>query len=229
MTYPISSIIEKLHTSGDCLIQIGANDGIQDDLLRSSIIKFEIDSHLIEPVPYYYNELKSNYNDYKNIKTYNYAISNQDGDIDFSYIYPIDDLPVWAKGLGTFDVTKNFLGNGLSGLNLRDDMSQSDLYQKMKTRIRTSKVKTLKLETFLAKKNISKIDFYVSDTEGHDWIIFNQLNLTKYFPKLILMETHTLVSNDLLQLNTKLKKFKYKIIHQQWDTVAIREDYAASY
>lgn len=229
MTYQLNLLIKKLYRPGDCLLQIGANDGIQDDLCRTSIIEFGINSHLVEPVPYLYNELCDNYRKYKNVKTYNVAIGNENKHLDFYYVDPIEDLPVWTKGLGTFDTTKNFLGKGFGGLNLREDLSQSELYQKIKTRIKKIKIKTLKLETFLMNNDIKKIDFYISDTEGYDGIIFNQLDLNKYAPKIICMETHTLDPDTLSNINYKLKQSKYKIINQEWDTVAIRKDYATDH
>jgi len=144
-------------------------------------------------------------------------------------VYPTDDLPIWTQGLGTFDQSKNFLGSGLAGLHLAEDLSNSDLYKTIKQRIRTEQIKTLTLDKFLETYLIKQIDFYISDTEGYDGIIFDQLNLKKYYPKIICMETHTLDTSSIEKINNKLSKFKYKILHQKWDTIAIRNDYASNY
>lgn len=229
MMYNINLLIDKMYESTDVLVQIGANDGIQDDLCRSSIIKTKINSHLIEPVPYIYNKLCQNYANYDNVQLYNFAIGKSNNNLDFFYVYPTDDLPIWTQGLGTFDQSKNFLGSGLAGLHLAEDLSNSDLYKTTKQRIRTEQIKTLTLDKFLETYLIKQIDFYISDTEGYDGIIFDQLNLKKYYPKIICMETHTLDTSSIEKINNKLSKFKYKILHQKWDTIAIRNDYASSY
>lgn len=154
------------------LIQIGANDGLQSDPFRESIISQKISSFLLEPVPEFYDMLKNNYSDYEWVQCFNLAISEKDGFEEMKYVPRILDLPEWTQGLGSFDITKNFLGEGKGGHNLSEDYSDSELYQKVRDNIKKIKVKTNTLETFIKSQNISRIDFYLSDTEGFDWLIF---------------------------------------------------------
>lgn len=207
------------------LLQIGANNGIQDDPFRESIIKYQINSYLLEPIPEYYNMLIHNYAEYNWVKCYNIAITNEDGENEMLYVPPVSYLPEWTRGLGTFDTSKNFLG-GMSGLGteqndyqLTEDHSQTDFYKAIKNIAKTVTVKTNTLNTFLNTINLSHIDIYASDTEGFDWVVFNQLDLNKFSPKIIFMETHTLGSEQNSLINNKLIKHGYTILEKNRDTV----------
>jgi FkbM family methyltransferase len=205
------------------LLQIGANDGQQSDPFRESIIKYQINSHLLEPIPEFYNMLINNYSKYDWVKCYNLAITNKDGEDEIKYVPRIDSLPEWTQGLGTFDSSKNFLRAGKGGNGLKEDFSTTEIYNTVKNNIKTTIVKTNTLETFIKKININQIDIYTSDTEGFDWIIFNQLDLNRFNPKIIFMETHTLGEEQNLLIDNKLIKYGYTILDKTWDTIAIKK------
>jgi FkbM family methyltransferase len=204
------------------LLQIGANDGLQSDMFRESIIEYKIKSYLLEPVPEFYNLLVKNYSNYNWVECHNLAITTEDGKKEIKYVPKINDLPEWTMGLGTFDAEKNFLGSGKGGHGLSIDYSNTEIYKRVINEVINIEVKTNTLNTFIIENNIKDIDIYVSDTEGFDWIIFNQLDLEKFNPKIICMETHTLgdVQNKLIV--DKLIEYGYDIIDKDWDTIAIK-------
>jgi FkbM family methyltransferase len=205
------------------LLQIGANDGTQSDLFRNLIIEYKINSNLLEPIPDYYNLLINNYSNYNWVKCHNLAITTEDGEREMKYVPKIDELPEWTMGLGTFDDKKNYLGSGKGGYMLSEDYSNSEIYKKVMDEVKTIKVKTSTLDTFIKENNIKNIDIYISDTEGFDWIIFNQLDLKKFNPKIICMETHTLGEDQNNLIDEKLIKNGYDIIEKEWDTIAIKK------
>ena len=58
------------------IVQIGANDGVRFDELRSFIIKSDnVRALLVEPIPEYFSNLKNNYKEQKNVLLENSAIS----------------------------------------------------------------------------------------------------------------------------------------------------------
>lgn len=219
----ISNYFPDISSEDLILIQIGANDGKQSDPFRESIINHKIKSYPLEPIPDFYNMLKDNYSEYDWVKCFNVEITTEDGEKEITYIPKINELPEWTQGLGSFDITKNFLGEGKGGKNLNTDYSTSELYKKVKENIKKITVKTNTLETFIQSQNISRIDFYLSDTEGFDWIIFNQLNLEKFNPKVIFMETHTLDEYENSLIDAKLTLNGYTILDKEWDTIAIKK------
>jgi FkbM family methyltransferase len=205
------------------LIQIGANDGKQSDPFTKSIINYKIKSYLLEPIPDFYNMLKDNYSKYDWVRCFNIGITTEDGEKEIIYVPKVEGLPEWTQGLGSFDITKNFLGGGKGGKNLNTDYSSTKLYKKVKENIKKIIVKTNTLETFIKSQNLSRIDFYLSDTEGYDWIIFNQLDLKKFNPKVIFMETHTLGEYENYLIDEKLNLNGYTILDKSWDTIAIKK------
>ena len=212
---------DKLHDF--VVLQIGANDGIQDDLVRPLITKYNLKSHLVEPILEYFQSLSHNYKDYSNVICHNIAISDIDGNKEMSVIKYNDTMPIWCKGLSTFDESYNFF-SGFGGLGLAEDLKNTDVYkQVIENKIKIN-VTTKKLETFLNDNQINSLDIFITDTEGHDFIIFNQLDLTKYRPKVIIMETHTLGKNVNNLITDKLLKHGYTILENSWDIVAINNN-----
>jgi FkbM family methyltransferase len=71
------------------VIQIGANDGIQSDPLRKFIQNpGRFSARLIEPVPYYCQELRKLYNDRPDVEIINCAAGSKDSTIDIFHIEP---------------------------------------------------------------------------------------------------------------------------------------------
>ena len=168
------------------IIQIGANDGIQDDLIRPIITKYNPKSYLVEPIKEHFDALVLNYSEFSNISFFNFAISDTDGIKEMTTLKYNDSLPIWCKGLSTFDTSFNFFG-GFGGLGLKEDMRNTPLYHQVKSLEVKVNVQTKTLSNFLNENYITSIDIFVTDTEGHDYIIFEQLDLEKYSPKFIII------------------------------------------
>lgn len=206
------------------ILQIGANDGVQEDPIFHTVNKFKIAADLIEPIPMYFEELVNNYKNSPWVTCHNIAISESDGYQEMSWLKYKDDLPLWMKGLNTFDPSKNYLGTGHGGRNLSRDMRSEKEWEYVKNNTEKIKVKTFSLESFLKINDIKKIDIYVSDTEGYDGKIFNQLDFSLYSPKIILMETHSLGEETNIQIDRKLIDNNYEIISKENDTFAVKKD-----
>jgi len=208
------------------LLQIGANDGKQDDLVSSFIKRSKIRAVLLEPVPSIYEELVENYEGYDNVKCYNCGIADHTGK---KNIITVDyegfcksweskwktSPPVWAKGLSTYDETKNCLGESF-GIEATNEEIRA-----FKTEVETD---VFTLPDFLNAHGVDGIDIYVSDAEGYDYLIFNQLDLNQYAPFLIIAETHTCGPEKVHEIHLKLEKHGYTS-HTNvyaWDTVATK-------
>lgn len=203
------------------IVQIGANDGKQSDPVNEIIRKYNNISYLCEPIPEYYKILKNQYNSYPNVKCYNIAITTLDGQAEMTYLKPNKDLPEWTRGLGTLDIKGNYLGEGRAGFKGKEDRSNTELYKKVKKLEEKIQVNTQTLNTFLTKNNIQEIDVFVTDVEGYDWVVFDQLDLEKYHPKVIYMETHFLSDEDNKKIDEKLHLYGYTFT-KGWDTIAIK-------
>ena len=212
----------KDNTNGLKLLQVGANDGSQSDPVNGIINQYKIESNLLEPIPVYFNMLRNTYKHSSWVKCHNIAIHPDGGKQEMTWIPPNDALPVWCRGLNTFDTSKNCIKNGMGGYEGKEDHSGEYWYPIIKENEQKIVVNTMKLPDFLKTNSIETIDVFVTDCEGYDWIVFEQLDLDKYDPKLIFLETHTLGDEQNTLLDSKLKKYGYDIIDKGWNTVAIK-------
>jgi FkbM family methyltransferase len=200
------------------VVQIGANDGVQDDFVKDWIENNNVQAHLVEPIPVFYEQVSSLHADKDNVTCYNVAIHEHSGSATMTYV-DSPELPVFSKGLGTFDESKN--GFSMSGnFGLRTDLRNNPTIIRIQELKQYITVPTITLPEFLSTNNIGKIDVFVTDTEGFDGIIFSQLDLEKYTPTWIIMETHTLTKEENQKIDDKLKRYGYDILEKGWDTIA---------
>ncbi len=169
------------------ILQIGSNDGKNDDPVHSLIrSKVNCSALLVEPVPFLFERLKQNYSDlHERIQFANFAIASGGEEESFYYVDQaakkhIPELPDWYDQLGSFNklhILKHFK-------LLPDEF------------IVEVKIPTLSLQNLLVKYSIEKIDLLHIDTEGHDWSILSQLDLDRYRPSIILFEWKHLSSEE---------------------------------
>ena len=219
----------KNNGSETMLLQIGANDGLQDDPVRSFIMEHKIKAHLLEPVPQYFNELVLNYQEVDYVTCHNCGIAEKTGLKKMTVVDYNDKMPECFKGLSTFDESKNFF-SGYGNNRLRasaEQMSFTKEYELLLQNKHEEEVNVFTLDDFLSQNGIDKIDVFVTDTEGYDFIIFEQLDLERFSPSLIYMETHTLGKEVWEKIGDKLKRYGYDILtdlieHTQPDTLAVK-------
>jgi FkbM family methyltransferase len=182
------------------VVQIGSNDGSTNDPIRALLLAHPAWQALcIEPVPFLFQKLVKNYPSEARFHFENVAISASAGTSRFFYVSPeaikhLPDLPAWYDQLGSFDrhhITKH-LGGALEQFIVSQD------------------VPTLSLPEVLARHRIPQIDLLHIDTEGYDWMILRQLDLTKYRPKAILFEHHHLSEADKILAREFLKDYSIK-------------------
>jgi FkbM family methyltransferase len=204
----------------ETLVQIGGNDGVQDDFIRSFIIQEGIKSYILEPIPKYFLELQKNYKDYKNVIPCNYAITNHTGNDYINYIECSPTDPEWLKGCSTFKPDKNVL-SGFGGLNKSIKMPD-DFMKDINNKTTKLLVNTLTFEDFLKEYDIKKIDAMVLDTEGCELEILKQINFDLIDLKLIILEYHN-HGDDKEEIRSILENNKFNIFNADgWDIVGYK-------
>jgi FkbM family methyltransferase len=169
-----------------CVVQIGSNDGSTGDpiylLLQSNPSWKAI---LVEPVPFLFERLCESYSNNPNIQFANVAITDRAGMATFYYVDPaaknhLPELPCWSEQIGSFDPghIARHLGNKLERFTLSKQIS------------------TFSLSSLLERNNVTHIDLLNIDTEGHDWIVLRQLDLSRFRPDVILIEHKHLSKGD---------------------------------
>jgi FkbM family methyltransferase len=182
------------------VVQIGSNDGKSDDPIHELLTQnSKWKALLVEPIPFLFERLKQNYQNRAGLSFANVAIGETEGTMTFYYLESdlknrFPDLPAWFDQLGSFN----------------PDHIVKHLGEHMRPWITTLEIATLPFPKLLSQHSISQFDVLHIDTEGHDWKILRQLDLTLFRPRVILFEYKHLSESDRKEAFAHLQRF-YRI------------------
>ena len=186
------------------LVVIGAHSGL---FLKDLVSEYQDQNILlVEPVPYNYEILDSEYKDDPKIIICKNAIIDKSKK-DFFYYVKKDSVTKlgkhWASQIGSFD--KNHI---LNHKNKRFDINQND--------IETIQIEFITFDDLIQKYSIKSIDKLQIDVEGAEYKIMNSINFQKIEINKILFESKhfdgTFVEGKKLQeIQEKLKSNGYKL------------------
>jgi FkbM family methyltransferase len=169
----LSKIFERLKIRN--IIQVGANDGKRFDELSKFIDESISNCILIEPIPKYFEELKKNLKNKKNVKLENCAIS-KDNEISFLYSVKNNYLNKYdehIKAISSFDI-KHLLRHGVK-----------------KKHIEKIKVMSSNFRSLIKKYDLKDLDLLYIDAEGYDGkIVLDFFENSKFEPIIIFEYVH---------------------------------------
>jgi FkbM family methyltransferase len=186
-------------------LNIGAMDGVLFDEMIGYTNMYGYKVLYVEPIPYLFEKLK------QNIKSpalfENSAISDYEGEIKMLMI----DQSVIDEGL----VHSCFYGMSAvyppkNGLGSEFDRKTVEDYGKLTT------VPCITFDTLIKKHQFYNFDIVKIDAEGHDYVIFKQIDFEKYSPKVIRLEWINLSDDDKESIKKKFEdnNFVYEITGQ---------------
>ena len=190
------------------LVVIGAHSGL---FLKDLVSEYQDQNILlVEPVPYNYEILNSEYKDNPKITICKNAIIDKSKK-DFFYYVKKESITKlgkhWASQIGSFD--KNHI---LNHKNKRFDIKEDD--------IETIQIEFITFDDLIQKYSIKSIDKLQIDVEGAEYKIMNSINFKKIEINKILFESKhfdgTFIEGKKLEeIEEKLKSNGYKL--QQLD------------
>jgi FkbM family methyltransferase len=198
-------------------VQIGSYNGKDGDPLWPFITeRRRWQGILVEPVPDTFDSLQANYANSEpgRLVFENIAISSTIG---MKTMYRLSEelltaalpkraLPEWYFMLNSFDPTHHVRhGFGALGHCLLEE-----------------EVPCLSLQSLFELHKVQKLDLLHIDTEGHDGVILSQLNLSRYFPRLVIYEHKHLSEVEQCQLARMFENAGYSLEQTRIDTLAIR-------
>ena len=171
------------------LVKVGANDGWMCDNLYDFVIKNDPKAVMIEPIPCYFEALKENFKDLKNMNYENVAVDTKEGTREMTYIpdqkfqneevtFRLAHMPEllkehWARGLGSFYKDKNNLGC-------------PELAKHTTTIDVTTKTSRSILEKYGVNEKTNLV--FSTDCEGHDYEILRSFDFGAFTPILYICE-----------------------------------------
>ncbi len=202
------------------VIQIGANDGINNDPIHKFIKRDNWKGVLLEPQSYVYKQfLTKIYKKNKGIHILNAGISSKDGS---QTLYKIGFCDMrWATGLASFqkdNVEKAFS----TGLVQKKCKKHNIEIPPPAEQITTEEIMTISPESLITKYDISNIDLLQIDTEGFDYEVIKIFNIEKFKPKVVIFENSHLSEKDMKSCCADFENNKYDVKHFGANTIAMR-------
>ena len=194
--YSLQDILESLFKNKiiNQLIQIGSNDGKRFDIINEYIKIYSPNCVLVEPIKTYFDQLKQNYNQQKNIKFENLAISVNN---EVNFLFKVKESKTkyydeHIKGITSFD-KKHLKKHGVKS-----------------SHIEIEKVKNISINNLIEKYE-NKVDLLIIDAEGYDGnIVIDLLENSNIQPIIIYEYIHVKfnIFSHLIEL-LKDKKYSY--------------------
>jgi FkbM family methyltransferase len=203
------------------VVQIGANDGINNDPIHKFIKRDHWQGVLLEPQRYVFEKyLKPLYSKTKGITVMNSALDYKDGS------KPIYKIAVsnsrWATGLTSFN--RKILEEAVKSGSIERQAKKegSPLPENKDEYIAEESVECICTETLLKRAGIKKTDWLQIDTEGFDFEIIKMFNIAITKPTVIVYENIHLSSADRTECINHLKTNGYLTRDYGANTLAIR-------
>ncbi|MBP8959725.1 MAG: FkbM family methyltransferase [Bacteroidales bacterium] len=169
------------------VIQIGANDGINNDPIHKFIKRDKWNGVLLEPQKDVFDKyLQRLYRKTNAIITLNAALDKSDGKKTLYKISACNSR--WAHGLASFN--RSVLEKSISsGYVARQALKEGcRLPENENDLIAEEQVECISPETLIKRYGIKKIDWLQIDTEGYDFEIIKMFNLPLTKPSVIVYE-----------------------------------------
>jgi|SRR5450432_3362756 len=190
-------------------LQIGANDGFTGDPLNPLLTRPNTRWRgvLVEPVAHLFAQLSERYAKYHALRLERAAVCETDGTVVIHRLPTEPNESLWLQQLPSLDPDL-----------LQQNARRFGLEQ---VPIIAETVPSYSVATLLQRHHLVELDLLVIDTEGWDWRILRQFDLTATRPKLILYEHQHLSPQERDQAHQFLAQHGYGWAEtEEGDTVA---------
>lgn len=195
-------------------VQVGANDGVNDDPLRECVLKYRLSGLLIEPLPDLFAKLQRNYQEVPGLYFENCAVGPDSGQATIYRIQEGAPLPAHAQGMASFNRSHlSARKHGMPGLD--------DYVIETAVAVRT-------LPEILAKYGNPAISLLMIDTEGYDAEIVRLTLEANIRPDIVIYEHLHLPIATQAETLRRLKSAGYRFQEIGVDTFAMLPATAAS-
>lgn len=191
-------------------VQVGSGDGLITDPLCFEIAHRRWTGVMVEPVPYLFERLRSNYSEFGRIRFENVAVGVPDGHRLFYYLReaPGDTtIPGWYEALGSF--RKDVI--------LQHRVEIPDIEE----RLVTVEVPCVTFESLCRRNGLTRVDLVQIDAEGYDFEIIESIDLEALHPKLLIFEHYHMNRELYDHCVGHLRSFGFETLAVGMDTVCL--------
>lgn len=188
-------------------VQIGAFDGVSHDNSVEWIERYQLSGLMVEPIACHFAALQDNVKELPIILDC-VAVTDYDGTAEMVYV-PAEFLPGLDGGLdGSSSVLEN-VKNNIVRVTPENMLEHVD-------------VPCLRFDSLMAKHGITQFDILLTDTEGYDKRILDQVDLDKYGVSLMEIETMWLSPSEQQEITDRLLSMGFRVANDTCNMTAIR-------
>ncbi|PQA88918.1 hypothetical protein CW354_02890 [Marinicaulis flavus] len=202
----------KRHEGEMTVVQIGANDGVSEDSVKSVLTLPNVRAVLIEPNPVAFEKLESLYASAPNVITGNFAISVEAGDLPFYAAEAGDDFMV--SKVSSFD--RKHVERQIAEYNHR-------LGQRVAS-VKEIHVKTITFDDMAVRYDLHAIDLLAIDTEGYDYHIVKAVLASGMSIAMLEFEYVNMTNMEFSEITALLAENNYLMARSGLDVFAVHKD-----
>lgn len=212
--FDVLDLVVRDRYAGDGVffVQIGANDGGENDPVSEYVTRYHWRGLLVEPLPKPYARLLERYRGEPQLRFENAAIGRSEGEVEFYCFRDDPRLPETVSQLASLD----------RRILLRHKVGVDD----PESLITSIRVPQLSFPRLLEKHGVERIDLLFIDAEGYDFEILKMVDFASTRPSVIFFEDRHLGAVDYFQARKLLADQGYRLIRLNGDTIALQEDRA---
>lgn len=212
---PLDRIERSVHHFGAAypeatFVQIGANDGVARDPLRTQVERRHWSGVMVEPVPYVFERLEQRYGGHPRVHLERAAIAERPGVLPFYHLREAgegEEIWSWYHALGSF--------------RREVVLSHKNLIPDIEDRLTMTEVPCLTFNALCERANLQQLDLLQMDTEGYDYQILRTIDLEVWRPRLIIYEHHHLSPDERREARGLLTESGYLTFEHGLDTAAL--------
>lgn len=189
-------------------VQIGANDGMLDDPLRTLILDHKLTGLLVEPLPDMFELLQRNYAGSEGLIFENVAIASEAGLAPLYRVARDSGVPASSYWHGLASFSKRHL--------LKEGVPEAS--------IERVDVRAVTLQSLLVKHRVQAVDLLQVDAEGYDYEVVRSAVEGGCLPRIINYEHCHLVPSVRAACWRLLDEHGYRFIEVGKDTLAMRPE-----
>jgi FkbM family methyltransferase len=203
----LASLIEKRKDRFEVL-QIGANDGLENDPIHHLVRSRGWYLCAVEPMPGPFRRLQNNYRDLSSVTCLQCAVGEVDG-----------EATLYALASPRANSLDDHLSSFSPDILRRHWRSVPDLEK----RIRSEVVQCLTFQSLVRRSSLNAIDMLQIDTEGYDYEIIRMAFSAGCFPPILAFEWQHLNDKAMWACKGDLLKHGYRWLLSRSDVIAVKE------
>jgi FkbM family methyltransferase len=203
----LRAAVRRAHHPEFFFVSIGAHDGVSNDYVFPFLAEYGWRGLAVEPLETSFRELQRNYARFPGVALERAAVSEQPRTL--YAIAPVEgfDRP-WVSQVSSLD--RNLLLGTID--RMRTWQPDGPVPADLESSIVAHDVPCLSFAALMRKHNVEHIDFLSIDAEGCDYEIFRCVDLRRYRPQIIMLETAYMPASQQTDLDHRLNAAGYRFL-----------------